>query len=94
MVKIERLGPNSEVVFTRNGKEQRAVVGYLLTDEEFVTLKVVKGELTYSVDELEVITTVATAVDPVPVMEPEPVEAAVVDAPKPAAKKVASTKKK
>lgn len=59
MIKIESLSPNAEVVFTRADQPHPATVGWLLTREEFDTLKVIKGELTYSIDELEVVTVVA-----------------------------------
>lgn len=68
MVKIEKLSAGAKAVFTRNGVEQPVVIHQLMTIEEFRTLKVLSGELMYSIDENEV----GTVQAPVPAPAPAP----------------------
>ena len=55
MVKIEQL-KNAKAVFTRDGTEQPILLGAILTDSEFKTMKVLSGTVVVSIDEQEVIT--------------------------------------
>jgi hypothetical protein len=66
LVKIENLSPDARVTFVREGNPQVARVGYLLDSAEFESLKVETGTVTYSIDELEVVTVSAA---PIPLAE-------------------------
>lgn len=63
MVKIESLSKDAEAVFVRADRPHKALAGYVLTPQEFATFKILKGSVTYSIDELEVVTVAATVED-------------------------------
>ena len=57
MIKIEKISPNIRATIERSGAGKVTVyVGMLLSKAEFETLKFDIGSITYSIDELEVVT--------------------------------------
>lgn len=99
MIKIEKLSSDAVVEFTRNDKVQVATVGALLTRDEATTLNIRSGSVTYSIDELELVTKSVDQIKSIPEAVPvaEPVETpapAVTPAPAPAKKIVYPSKKK
>jgi hypothetical protein len=56
MIKLEVFSNDADVTFVRNNFAQKAFVGNLLTQEEFDTLEIKSGTVTYSIDELKLIT--------------------------------------
>lgn len=56
MVKVEALLNGCKATIIRHGNSMPVYLGMLMTREELETLKVLSGSITYSVDEIEVIT--------------------------------------
>lgn len=72
MVKIEIIGPGASATILRNGERQQVFVKQLITYEEADSLEVTGGEVTYSVNETEVITKSGDAAPAVPQTTAEP----------------------
>lgn len=72
MVKIEIIGPGASATILRNGERQQVFVKQLITYEEADSLEVTGGEVTYSVNETEVITKSGNAAPAVPQAAAEP----------------------
>jgi hypothetical protein len=92
MVKIEKISPGAAVSFVRNGVRQNAIEKQLITYEEADTLEVTGGEVTYSVNETEVITKSGNPAPTIPQAAKEPELATPKEAPvivKPAVKTAA-----
>lgn len=60
MIKIEKLSKDARVIVTRNGKAGQVFVGQLISHEDWKTVDVQSGEVTYSVNETEIKTKVAS----------------------------------
>lgn len=54
MIKIERLSPDAQATFQREGREFPAQMGQLLTQDEFATLVITAGEIMVSINESEI----------------------------------------
>lgn len=63
MIKIEKLSKDARVLVTRNGNRGQAFVGQLISHNDWQTVEVIAGEVTYSIDEGEVRTMVAPIKD-------------------------------
>lgn len=72
MVKIEIIGPGASATILRNGVRQEVFVKQLITYEEADSLEVTGGEVTYSVNETEVITKSGNAAPAIPQAATEP----------------------
>lgn len=74
MVKIEKLSPDAQVWFQRDGTRQRAYLHQLLSRAELATLEIESGTVMYSIDEQEVVTrSAATTKSPEPAATTQPV---------------------
>lgn len=56
MIKVEALLNDCKATIIRHGKPMPIYLGMLMTREELETLKILKGSVTYSVEETDVIT--------------------------------------
>jgi len=56
MIKIEALLNGGKATIIRHGNTMPVYLGMLMTKEELDTLKLLSGSITYSVEELDVIT--------------------------------------
>ena len=63
MIKIEKLSKDARVLVTRNDKTSQVFVGQLISFDDWQSVEVLAGEVTYSIDELEVRTIVAAIKD-------------------------------
>lgn len=72
MVKIEIISPGAAATIMRNGVRQEVFPKQLITYEEADSLEVTGGEVTYSVNETEVITKSGNAAPVVPQAAAEP----------------------
>jgi hypothetical protein len=63
MIKIEKLSDDARVLVVRNGKKTQIFTGQLISHNDWQTVEVVSGSVTYTVDELEVKTLFAPITD-------------------------------
>lgn len=64
MIKIEKLAPDTRAfITTADGRKQQLLVGQLIGAVEWSSLDVLTGEVTYSVNELEIKTAKAKSVE-------------------------------
>lgn len=66
MIKIERVTPDAQASFQRDGNEFPVQLGQLLTRSEFDSLNVTVGELMISIDENEIHYVAAGSIHPTP----------------------------
>ena len=72
MVKIEIITPGAAVTVLRNGERLQVYEKQFINYNEIETLEVTGGDVTYSIDEMEVVTKSGVNAPAVPQTPPEP----------------------
>jgi hypothetical protein len=72
MVKIEIITPGAAVTVLRNGERVQVIEKQYINYNEIDTIEVTGGEVTYSIDEMEVVTKSGNAAPAVPQTPEEP----------------------